>query len=445
MYDWMASGASPDYLRMHLWVREQSRDGAPIHHTMNGESRELHLPHADIVFDIGEVIFDDALAAQRERDGYALMRVGPYHHPDNQLRPYGPFFMTSAHYLNAKSPTFAHEGGVKACLDSGGAQIKFGKTGYVSPKRVIDTYNRFADVGLALDIPPRIRLSPRRDVDHAPLALDLLATIQRRNNDFFVAKKRPDLELLNVAHGLTGDDFRRWIEKVDDPNHFIGWAISYDSELDPYCIWRGVAVLVRELDAAENWLHLFAVSGASITPLMAWLGKVVPRLTSDSSSWVQSARFRNYLYNNQGKLTALPIGKKFKGQDQELLETYCDCSFCCLIKTFEALRQTCPRTRKGKDPDAQTDFTYPALAAHNLITMKNTVSYWNDKAATMDFKSFREEIRKGFPKPRRGSDTGTSTLHLLEYLTCALADGPEYADRHVADHPRTRSMLSMAS
>lgn len=445
MYDWMPSGASPTYLRMHLWVREQPPGETPIRCSVKGKSRVLHLPHADLVFDVGRATLDDKLAIEREREGYTLMRVGPYHHPETVLREYGPYFMTSAHTLSPTTPTFAHEGGVKACLDSGGAQIKFGKTGYVSPKDVIETYNKFADVGLALDIPPRIRLSPRRDVDHAPATFRLLAVAQKRNNDFFVARKRPDLELLNVAHGLTGDDFRRWIARVDDPGNFAGWATSYDSDLDRYCIWRGVAVLVREFGAAEKWLHLFAVSGSREMPLMAWLGKVIPRLTSDSSSWVQSTKLRNYLFNDQGKLTALPIGKKFDGQDQELLESYCRCPFCHLMMTFEAFRQTSPSSRKGKDPDAQTDFTYPALAAHNMIAMKDTVRYWNDKATEMDYKTFKEAVRRGFPKPKRGPDSGASTLHLLEYLTCALAEGPEYADRHVADHPRARAMVSLAS
>lgn len=445
MYDWMPSGASPDYLRWHLWVREEHRREAPIRYSLKGKSRELHLPHADIVFDAGKAIFDNKLAAKREMEGYTLMRVGPYYHPNNVLCTHGPYFMTSAHTLRSTAPTFAREGGVKACLDSGGAQIKFGVTGFVSPEKVINLYNKYADVGLALDIPPRIRLAPRREVDHAPATFSLLAAAQKRNNDFFVARKRPDLELLNVAHGLTGDDFRRWITKVDDQDHFAGWATSYDSDQDRYCIWRGVAILVREFGAAEKWLHLFAVSGSTVMPLMAWLGKLIPRLTSDSSSWVQSTKFRNYLFNNQGKLAPLPIGKDFEGHGQDLLAPYCSCPFCQLMKTFGAFRQTSPSSRKSENPDAQTDFTYPALAAHNLIAMKDTVRYWNDKAAKMDFKAFKGEVRKSFPKPKRGADSGASTLHLLDYLTCALSDGPEYADRHVADHPRARAMVSLAS
>lgn len=80
-----------------------------------------------------------------------------------------------------------------------------------------------------------------------------------------------------------------------------------------------------------------------------------------------------------------------------------------------------------------------------MIAMKDTVRYWNDKATEMDYKTFKEAVRRGFPKPKRGPDSGASTLHLLEYLTCALAEGPEYADRHVADHPRARAMVSLAS
>jgi hypothetical protein len=445
MFDWMASGACPKYFQMHLWMRDQERKGPEIRQRMDGATRILELPHADVVFDSGKAIFDDALAARREKDGFRLMRVGPYHHPDNQLRQYGPYFMTSAHYLQANGPTFAHEGGVLACLDSGGAQIKFGKTSYVPKERVLEIYNKYADVGLALDIPPRTHLSPRRDVDHSLLLLDRLSTIQKQNNDYFAANRRADLRLLNVAHGLTGDDFRRWIEKVDDPKAFTGWAISFDSDLDPYCIWRGAAVLLREHQAVESWLHLFAVSGASTIPVMAWLGRGVPQLTSDSSTWVQHTQRRNYLYNDLGRLLPVAIGTRFMGKDDDLLESYCSCAFCQVMRTFGAHRQTHPSSRNKKDPNAETHFTYPALAAHNLIAVKEVVRHWNEMATQLDFKAYRDEIRRCFPKPKRGSDTGNRVLNCLDYLVCAVADGPEYADRHVAALPGKRSFLSLAS
>lgn len=180
MLSWMPSGSSPTYLRMHMWARDQHRPQAVPSFSQIGDSRLLRLPHADIIFDTGMKIFKEEVARERERDGFRLIRVGPYYHPENLLKAYGPFFMTTVHKLSLNLPTFAHEGGVSSILDSGGAQIKFGKAGLVDKHHLIEAYNKFADVGLALDIPPRLRLSPKMDVDHSPTTLAMLAPESRQ-------------------------------------------------------------------------------------------------------------------------------------------------------------------------------------------------------------------------------------------------------------------------
>jgi len=329
-YDWMPSGALPNVLQSHLWVRDRIATGITISHSFDGKSRVLHLPHADILFDIGNIIHNEEIKAKRMADGFRLVKVGPYYAEDTILKKHGPYFMASANSLITdqtaiKHPDFAQAAGVRLCLDSGGAQLKFGITSYVDLQEVMRIFNLFAHVGMALELPPRRKLIPNRDVDASPLALRELARVQKRNNDYFAAHKRENLRLMNAAHGLSGDDFRRWIRIVYNPA-FHGWAISYDSDIDPYCIWRGAAVLFREFGGADQWMHLFGVSGFTLLPLMAWMGKRIPNLTSDSSSWVQAVRSYNYLHNRNGRMEDVAIGDGFAKMSQtnrDLLEPYC--------------------------------------------------------------------------------------------------------------------------
>lgn len=443
-YDWMPSGALPNYLQFHLWVRDPKIAGSSIRHSFDGNSRILHLPHADILFDIGDIIHNERIIAKRMADGFRLVKVGPYFAEDTILKKCGPYFMASAHSLisdraASSHPDFAQKAGVRLCLDSGGAQLKFGITSYVDPEEVMRIFNLFAHVGMALELPPRRKLSARRDVDAFPLALRELARVQKRNNDYFATHKREDLQLMNAAHGLTGDDFRRWIRMVDHPA-FNGWAISYDSDIDPYCIWRGAAVLFREFGGADQWIHLFGVSGFTLLPLMAWLGKRIPNLTSDSSSWVQAVRSYNYLHNRNGRMEDISIGEGFAKMPQssrDSLEPYCTCEICRLMKTFGAYRETFANPSKN-DPDAQSNVSYPALAAHNLIAIKQGVASWNERASRMSYKQFQTEIERCFARPQ-------DIIHRLEYLECALGNSPEFADRHVARNQNARPFLPLAS
>ena len=442
-YHWLASGCTPTYLQFHLWIREHPISGKVIHHSLNCQSKVLHLPHSEIIFDIGDIIHLEAVTEKRIHDGFQLMRIGPYYHEDTVLHEAGPWFMASAHNLKTQNPGFAKDAGVKMILDSGGAQLKFGITSFVDREEVIKIFNQYADAGMALELPPRRKLSTRRDVDVHPMALRMLAEVQKRNNEFFVANKRDDLQLLNVAHGLTGDDFRRWINTVRNPA-LEGWAISYDSDLDPYCIWRGVAVLFREFGAAQNWMHLFGVSGFLTVPLMARLGVRFPNLTSDSSSWVQNVSTYKYLHNRYGRLEDIAIGEDFTKMpqtDMDSLEPYCSCEVCRTMRTFGAYRELFHSERQKQEGRRGSQIAYPALAAHNMLAIKHGVASWNERASRMTYKEFQAEIRRCFPKARKGQNYASNVLHLLEYIECAMENGPEYADLHVARSSKKRPFL----
>ena len=438
-FNWIPSGAVPEFLQFHISVREPKVKGNNIRHSRIGESSLLQLPHADVLFDTGPIIFEKSLEARREAQGFdRLLRVGPFHHQDTVLKEYGPYFMASAHYIKPGAGRYAREAGVKAFLDSGGAQLKFRKTSFVDPKEDIEIYNQSADVATALDVPSRTRLNQHRDVDLSRSDLEILALAQKNNNAIFAAgKTREDLLLMNVSHGCHGDDFRRYTDTVIDSVNFKGWALSFDSDVDPLCIWRGAVVLIREYEAAGQWLHLFGVSAGENIPVMAWLGRTVPTLTSDSSSWIQNMKFYRYQHNRYGRLESMVIGRDFTGKDTDLLAPYCTCKFCQIMKTFGAYRELGPNK---KDPTSNTsNISYPALVAHNLIAIKESVQSWNDRAQRMNLREYLAEIRHCFPSG------GRDIIQTIHYLECALANGPEYADRHASGDLIKKSFLKLES
>jgi len=116
---------------------------------------------------------------------------------------------------------------------------------------------------------------------------------------------------------------------------------------------------------------------------------------------------------------------------------YCSCEICQLMKTFGAYRETFANPSK-KNPDAESNLSYPALAAHNIIAIKQGVESWNERASRMTYEDFQDEIERCFTNPQK-------ILHMLEYLECALADGPEFADRHVAKDSGNQAFLSLTA
>ena len=394
-YTWIPSGATPAFLQWHLWVREGK--GGRIEHRL----------------DAGSMIHDPSVQAARLKEGFTLRRIGPYFHHDTILRHHSEWWMASAHHLKPEEGRFAADAGVKMLCDSGGWQIKSGASDYVDPHKVIEVYNACADAGMALDYPPR------RDVDTTSEVFRILAKIQKGHNAIFLAKRREGLELINVAHGVTGDQWRAWIESVNVPDGFQGWAISEDSDADPHCMLRGAAVLYRDFGVRDQRVHLFGISGPLQIPVAAWLGRFFPNLTSDSSSW-QGGRFGSYLYNSHGALRTLKIGRKSpEVADGIELHDYCQCEFCSVLGTFGAYRA------KG---------AYPALSAHSVIAIQSSVALWNDLATKVDRAEYEREIRDRFSYPghKRKVDRPAKIIRQLDYLEEAMAKGPEAADRLMA-------------
>ena len=427
-FSWVPSGATVSFFNHRIWVRPRSAKSQfskiefPVtwfeepnpggSHKKPIETGICHAPHADIIFDNGALRLD----IDRTKDGFTRYDVGPFHSPDTLTGKHLDWVMASAHYLNPADGNTAHPAGLKMIADSGGAQMKFRTADYVDPEHVIHAYNCGADFGMALDLPPRPNVDGRNKV-----ALQILAEIQRKNNQIFKAKRRPDLGLLNVVHGIQADDYRLWADIVNDPEHFQGWAIGLDDLENNVCIFRGAAVLYREYGLKENpsqWLHLFGVSGPKTIPVMAWLGRYIPILTSDSSSYLEGCRRRTYFLNDGGNIVSQSTGEGKTMSFEESGFSHssllpCCCEFCSLIRYF------------GVHSSREFQTSFPALYGHNLIVLREVASQWNTLASTLELKDYVELVRKRI---------GSRSAVLVQYVDACLNQGPEYADKHFSGY-----------
>lgn len=409
-YRWMPSGTDKNYLPLNVWVRPKKQTRNPV--VFDEETKILHLPHADLIFDPERRA---GLGSEsRVMEGFHLRQFGPYTDwvMDTAAR-------TS---LTPRVGNYAEAAGVKMCCDSGGFYLKVPKDGYtwenwIDPMDVIRKYNACANVGMALDAPPRLGVKTSIDLEISPTVLSILARMQRENSKLLVAEKNDRLQLLNVAHGLTLDDFKRWINTVNDPEHFIGWAVACDvNGTDPITglkqasIFRGAALLYHEYGLENGWLHLFRVSGQAEIPVVSWLGKYVPQVTSDSTSWLSGGRHHQYKYNQDGRLQCL--SKLGLEATSGSLRNYCRCEVCEMMGSFVSIQNT----------DQGNTKAYKAINVHNLITIKEVVDYWNEQAERLDFKAYCALVEDIFGPAHR-------VTQLLSYLECAMQHGPAYADR----------------
>jgi hypothetical protein len=422
MFSWIPSGALKEYLTFNIWIKPKAQakqfemlsfssekvdEPNPTRPGTMQKTTIIHAPHADIIFDNQR-----RTATDRTADGYHLVKVGPYE-DGSILQGKLEWVMASAHYLNPEQGNFANKAGLKMIADSGGAQMKKRTANFVDPHHVIETYNACADYGMSLDVPPRF------DVDgQNKKALEILALVQRKNNEIFKAKRRPDLGLLNVVHGVTSDDIRRWAEIVNDPTHFQGWAVGSDSSTNPESVYKAASILYREFGIKENqqWLHLFGVSGPRSIPVMAWLGRYIPCLTSDSSSYLEGARRRTYFTTFGGAVRSIGTSADLRTKNfgdspwnnESLLP--CPCEFCTMMKYFGTI---------GMSREAPQ--SYPAIIGHDLLALRHAANEWNALAATLDLKQYTKLVSKNV--------SPESALY-CEYVESLVQDGVDYADKH---------------
>lgn len=421
---WLPSGMLKSYMHFNMWIRPkpQSKQFANLDFSVSEfeepsatkigkvqTTKILHAPHADFIFDNQSRTLKD-----RTEDGWYKFSIGPYEQ-GSILQPKLDWVMVSAHYLKPEEGNFAKPFGMRIACDSGGAQMKFGTARYVDPHHVIEVYNKCSDFGMALDVPPKAGID-----GFNTKALRILARLQKKNNEIFLAKRRPDLGLLNVVHGMKADDIRRWIDDVIDPG-FQGWASAWDDLSQIESIYRTTAILYREYGLKENpqWVHLFGASGPKTIPIMAWMGRYIPFLTADSSSFLEGAKRRSYFMNHGGSLKVVSCTNFGKGKSfaesgfHESSILPCCCEICSLVKYFGVLSKSQEFTQ-----------SYPAIVGHNLMMIKQAADEWNTLASKCTLEEYAQLVAKY---------VGKDSAMFVRYADACFTDGPDYADKHFSN------------
>lgn len=348
--------------------------------------------------------------------------------PRSKVGDFLDWALGSAHYAVQQGYYFnwCQPSNTKLVLDSGGAQLKVGTADYVNPYEIIDVMNHAANAGFALDVPPKL------DVDiKDPLSNDVLAYLQKRNNDVFLKYRRKDLALLNILHGTTVPEFKRWMDIVHDDG-FQGWALGIDDSNDFLAGVRGALVLHEHFKDASDpwWLHIFGASGPKIIPAMAWFGRVHPHITSDSSSWFEGARRGTYYNLNEfGQMTNHRLSHHLKDrsimnsvtgsqkQNEDLFWSPsgvlpCQCELCNTLQYV----------------DAFIDQPYEAamMSLHDLMTMKRFGHNWNTFAQTMTYDEYYNTTRLLM---------GAKAADMVEYIHIGIESGLQEAEARFTGGP----------
>uniref|UniRef100_A0A502GFK1 Uncharacterized protein n=1 Tax=Ewingella americana TaxID=41202 RepID=A0A502GFK1_9GAMM len=341
--------------------------------------------------------------------------------PRSTIGDYLDWALGSAHYAVKQGYYFnwCQPSNTKLVLDSGGAQLKVGTADYVNPYEIIDVMNHAANAGFALDVPPKLDIDIKNGMSN-----DILAHLQKRNNNVFLQHRRPDLALLNILHGTTVPEFKRWLDIVQDDG-FQGWALGIDDSNDFLAGVRGALVLHEHFKGSDKpwWLHIFGASGPKIIPAMAWFGRVHPHITSDSSSWFEGARRGTYYILNEFGLmfnTRLShhlkdrsILKSITGQNKQ------NTDFCW--SPAGMLPCQCDICNTMQYTDSIIDHPYEAamMSLHDLMTMKRFGHIWNTMAQTMTYQEYYATTRLLM---------GSKAADMVQYIEVGLQSGLQEAE-----------------
>lgn len=100
--------------------------------------------------------------------------------------------------------------GIITILDSGGFQLFSGKKEFIDPVDVVNEYNKFADIGMDLDIP----LQLTDDID----SLKAIALVQKANYEVMRKRLKKGVSIALVSHGITIDEREIFYDILDRYN-----------------------------------------------------------------------------------------------------------------------------------------------------------------------------------------------------------------------------------
>jgi hypothetical protein len=298
---------------------------------------------------------------------------------------------------------------LRICADSGGAQLKLGSAKYIDPVPVIDWYNKVADVGTMLDVPPR-------PCDHGDMAaLRGCMVAQNKNAKVFAERKRPNLRLLNCLHGYDMEGQMEFAKTVNNPDLFEGWAVGSDNQTSDLSNLRGVIIAAQKFTGKH--FHVFAIGGKQRIPPLAWLGRYVPLMTSDATVHLTGIQYHHYHWLDLNGI----LGKEAVGDVSTCMRNGnvplpCSCEVCNVVKYWEVFQLP---TQTG---------TGGLLTWHNMAAFATYANIWNKHA--QDAKSIEEFIQLIYKTFNQNTANYIETK--TRYIEAAFTEGLEEAETKFA-------------
>lgn len=305
-------------------------------------------------------------------------------------------------------------------VDSGGAQLRFATTAFVSPYDVIDIYNKVGDMGTALDIPPR-----PCDLSNKAV-IKCCQDIQKKNNEIFAERAREDLLLLNCIHGDNIEENIRWADAVYN-DRFTGWAFGIT---DPNFVTRVIKILnmIFKLGTCEHY-HLFGFGSNISIMVFAYLGKYVNNLTSDSTTYLQAASYREMqFFTDSGKLFRDRVaGNKIKFNKVDYSLSPCSCAACRAIKYLKAYTLDCGVVGR-------------IMAYHNAVAMNNFARMCSDLARKHNGYEYYRFFENAYNGERRLLSDLQSCINIID---SAFSQGIEKVEKtyYLRNQPKDRTKV----
>ncbi|QJT70972.1 TGT domain-containing protein [Vibrio phage vB_VcorM_GR7B] len=284
----------------------------------------------------------------------------------------------------------------KIISDSGGFQILMGRTEYIDPLQIIQWYNENVDVGLILDIPTFVNKDG---------LLDRLARIQQKNTQIMLDNKRDTLELMNIFHGHTPEDVRKFREITEHPDiNRLAFGASY---LDTVMSSLGKIAEMMHTGKKYDQYHMLGVANLKqVYPLIYMAKKgFAPEISSDASTWLQESTSKGYYHQEH---ISEPPGfiKMFdKVNAPSPYNTLpCNCPVCSNIKYTDALSVI------------NGNVTTFLMAHHNMYAYNNVVQAMKGIMAEASLKEIKELVARQF-RTRSGKDEALKSFDFIESIS----------------------------
>lgn len=254
---------------------------------------------------------------------------------------------------------------LKVIQDSGGFQLFSGRSQFIDP---VDVAKKHEDVqiGIGLDIPSYA-------IDSWDL-MERTARVLSENNQ--VMRKHTKTFLLNVCHGHTVEQRRRYLDISMEKEPLDGLAISsvknsFVKTLDPKSFAQHIIASILHTKKQYSYFH---VLGVATRWQMAFLAVLAQRLgvviTSDSTTWAMYAANGN-MHDYRSAENA--IGRRTA--PFTLARNPCGCKVCAALRYLAVYRD---RT--------------VVLQAHNIESIAYQGSAYNHFAKCSDFNWVANEI-----------------------------------------------------